>query len=106
MAALSGNDPDETDPTNNADLFFIGGTSSVAELSAEVSVYPNPAVNVLNIEANEEVESISIVALDGRVVLETENTTSVDVSNLNTGRYIYRVRTNSGAIITDSFVKQ
>jgi hypothetical protein len=106
LAALSGNDPDETDPTNNADLFFIGGTSSVAELSAEVSVYPNPAVNVLNIEANEEVESISIVALDGRVVLEAENTTSVNVSNLNTGRYIYRVRTNSGAIITDSFVKQ
>lgn len=106
LASLSGNDPNDSNPFNNLDVFFIGSTSSVAELTAEVMVYPNPAVDVLNVEANEEVENIAIVALDGRVVLEAENTTSIDVSNLTSGRYIYRVQTNSGAILTDSFVKQ
>ncbi len=106
LASLTGADPDETDASNNIDLFFVGGASSIAELTAEVLVYPNPAVNVLNIESNEQVENIAIVALDGRVVLEAENTTSVDVSNLNSGKYIYRVRTSSGAILTNSFVKQ
>jgi len=106
IASLAGADPNEANPINNLDLFFIGSTSDVQELTVEAMVYPNPAVNVLNIEANEEVESITIVALDGRVVLEAENTTTIDVSSLRTGSYIYRVRTSSGAVVSDSFVKQ
>lgn len=68
------------------------------------SVYPNPATDVLNIKMNEEVASVVITALDGKVVA-TENSTSINISGLNTGMYIYTITGVSGKVAKGNFVK-
>jgi hypothetical protein len=68
------------------------------------SVYPNPATDVLNIKMNEEVASVVITALDGKTVA-TETSTSVNISGLNTGMYLYTITDVSGKVAKGNFVK-
>jgi len=70
---------------------------------SSVKVYPNPANDVLNISANGEISNLVISTLDGKVV-KTTNDTSIDVSDLTSGMYIYQVTVN-GIVSTGNFVK-
>lgn len=69
------------------------------------SAYPNPAKNVLNITASEEVSSVSILSLDGKVVT-TSTSNTVDVSTLTNGVYMYEVTTVNGKKAINKFVKE
>lgn len=85
---------------------FVAG---VTENSIEVSVYPNPANDVLNFNLKGEANSITIITLDGKVVAtQSVNgaTASVNVANLATGAYIYEVSAADGSVIRDTFVKK
>lgn len=69
------------------------------------SVYPNPAKDVLNIVAgNEEIESVTVVSLDGKVVMNA-TTGVLDIAELKAGMYIYNVTTKAGKLATGNFVK-
>lgn len=85
------------------DAISISSSAGVIELSSNLKVYPNPANDVLNISANGEISNVVISTLDGKVV-QTTNDTSVDVSNLTSGMYIYQVTVN-GKVSTGNFVK-
>lgn len=85
------------------DAISISSSAGVIELSSNLKVYPNPANDVLNISANGEISNVVISTLDGKVV-QTTNYTSVDVSNLTSGMYIYQVTVN-GKVSTGNFVK-
>lgn len=72
-------------------------TTSVHENSKEfaISVYPNPSSNYINVSSNNstKIEKIDIIDNLGRVVLSANETTKIDVSNLNAG--IYFISTHS-----------
>ena len=73
-----------------------------------ISIYPNPAVDVLNIYSDENpFKSITILDLSGKVLLIIENTVSgtqtIDVSNLTPGMYLIRLETDEN-IINDQFI--
>jgi hypothetical protein len=85
------------------DAISISTSAGVIELSSNLKVYPNPANDVLNISANGEISSVVISTLDGKVV-QTTNDTSIDVSDLTSGMYIYQVTVN-GKVSTGNFVK-
>ncbi|MGL2965502.1 T9SS type A sorting domain-containing protein [Flavobacterium sp. XGLA_31] len=65
-------------------------------------LYPNPAVNILNIEANSstKIKSIIIYNVLGQVVNtinNAENISSIDISNLIKGTYLIKlIRTDTG----------
>jgi hypothetical protein len=80
-------------------------TASLNENVITTSVYPNPANDVLNIVSSEEIATVSIVGLDGKIVAKSE-TSAVNVSELNSGMYIYEVTTVSGKVSRDSFMKK
>lgn len=85
-----------------------GGTTSINENEVSALVYPNPAADVLNIELNEVATSVSVVSLDGKVVIsESVNSSnvSVDVSNLVQGAYVYVIETANGTV-RNTFVKK
>lgn len=85
-----------------------GGTSSVNENEISALVYPNPAADVLNIELNETATNVTIVSLDGKVVVSeavNSNNVSVDVANLVPGAYVYTVETANGTV-RNTFVKK
>ena len=81
-------------------------TASLQENVITSSVYPNPANNELNIQVgNDEIETVSIVSLDGKKVLSA-TTGTINVSDLNAGMYIYNVTTKAGKLATGNFIKK
>lgn len=84
------------------------GTESV--LASQFSVYPNPAVNVLNITNAENilVNNVSIVDLNGRTVKSVKfdgvSEAQVNISDLSSGMYLVNISSDKG-ITTKKIVK-
>lgn len=80
-------------------------------LANSISVYPNPAVNVLHIDANQftgVVTTITLTTLQGQVI-QTEAVSSkvsdVSLNGLQSGIYLVQIHTNEG-VITKKITKQ
>ena len=71
---------------------------TVSDLNSNVlSIYPNPANDVLNISLkNAEIQSVSISNLSGQIVSTTKSANSVNISTLPTGVYVVKVLDNKG----------
>lgn len=80
---------------------------SVEEATASFNIYPNPVNDVLFIESTETVEEVSIYTIAGVMVYnETSlSNNSINVSELNGGVYIIKVRTENNETIS-RFVKK
>ncbi|MDD2635183.1 MAG: Ig-like domain-containing protein [Bacteroidales bacterium] len=68
-------------------------SSSKLDNISEISVYPNPANNVINV-ANAENENIVVLNMLGEVVANISNASSnqaIDISNLSNGTYFVKV---------------
>ncbi|OBQ55875.1 discoidin domain-containing protein [Tamlana sp. s12] len=64
-----------------------------------VSFWPNPAANTVNINGASNYETLTVFDLTGKVVLnQAIQSPSVDISNLNSGMYIFRLEGKSGAV--------
>jgi len=84
-----------------SDYFTINKTGFVLAVDDEVinkksvSIYPVPASMQLNIKlnTNETIENVMIYNIIGALVLESKET-SIDVSQLSTGKYMVGIRTS------------
>lgn len=66
-----------------------------------VTVYPNPAQNILNVKLEEGIEaSLSLTDLAGRIQFRSEfqTKTTVDVSNLPSGVYLLKIESKRGSL--------
>ncbi len=66
---------------------------------SEVSLYPNPTNNILNINSVETVKSVTIIDINGRTVLQNNinlNNPEINVAELNSGIYFVSVTTDLG----------
>jgi len=93
------------------DLTITGDFVSVEENNLSVlNVYPNPAVDELNITLNEAASSVSIMTLDGKIISTNNEVNSINpvisVADLAAGMYLYEVTTKDGRKVRNSFVKQ
>jgi len=79
-------------------------TTSVIELDAKLSVYPNPVTNVLNIRGIDNMQQIEVISVTGSVLKKQPGSAKVDVSDLNRGVYFLKVQTGKG-IYTTRFTK-
>ncbi len=86
------------------DDIMVSNTAGVAENTISSNVFPNPTNSILNIEVAEEVATVEVVTMDGKTVARSTSK-NIDVAELKTGMYIYRVTTVSGNIGTGNFVK-
>lgn len=99
--------PDDSDMDNNADCFNSVPASAGIDANQTLNVvaYPNPATNNLQIAVEgDEVATISIITLDGKV-LSTNQGSVVQIQSLMNGLYFYEAIMASGAVIRNSFVK-
>ena len=73
------------------------GTAASA-LNKEISIYPNPVNNELNIKTAHQPENIRIYSLDGKLLTEKANKdlNKIDVKNLPSGTYLLKVNTKQG----------
>lgn len=84
-------------PTNSV------GISEV--INSSFKAYPNPATDVLNFTSDVEITSINIFSLDGKLVTSV-NASSINVSELLSGVYMYEVTNADGAKAINKFVKK
>ena len=65
-----------------------------------IKIYPNPFKNILNISASEEISSIQMIDLSGRLLVDkkitSEFTSQINISNIISGNYILIIKTTSG----------
>jgi predicted DNA binding protein len=72
------------------------------EFSNYFTLYPNPAIAILNISPKEtiEVQSISVYDALGQLVLaipNAEKVSKIDVSSLTTGNYFIKIKCDKGS---------
>ncbi|MBQ1606164.1 MAG: T9SS type A sorting domain-containing protein, partial [Bacteroidales bacterium] len=78
---------------------------------AEISIFPNPATDILNITSSETISEIEIVNVMGQVVYRTEvnsDNAVCDVEDLKAGVYIIRIYGTSTASVVcqRKFIKE
>jgi hypothetical protein len=78
--------------------------------SSLISVYPNPASDMLYINSASELNSVMVYDVVGQLVkqvnLDRSFTSDLDISDLNNGVYILQVETVSGEYSSSKFVKK
>lgn len=84
-------------------------TAGTIELgSSSVSVYPNPATDIINVSLKNgaTVENIEIVNLAGQSVFASKSANTANVSFLPAGVYVVKVKDNKGVTHTSKVVKK
>lgn len=79
-----------------------------AKTDNAVSMYPNPADNILNIRAAKAIQSIKIVSVIGQEVQSVNpaaNQVTMDISNLESGVYFVTIETESNTTIKKLTIK-
>jgi hypothetical protein len=82
----------------------INLTNSIVEQVIHCEVFPNPTSSTLYFSAAEDIEQVTIHALDGKLIGTTQ-TASIDVSYLQQGAYYYALTTKSGGVVKGNFLK-
>ena len=80
---------------------------AVEELTSSFNIYPNPVNDKLYIETEMDVEEVTVYDTFGRqqTTDNGQQSSVIDVSNLNAGVYIVMIKTDAG-IVTKRFVKK
>lgn len=66
-------------------------------LKNNISVYPNPVRNVLNVNTNSQIiASIEIYDVSGKLIISKNNEFSIDVSNVENGIYFCKISNING----------
>jgi hypothetical protein len=76
-------------------------------LLSQVSLFPNPATDIVNIQLPNTVEMKSIAVYDvlGKVVVNSATNNQINVSQLNGGVYMVTIETNQGTV-TKKIIKK
>jgi hypothetical protein len=100
---------DDNKATGTYEITVTGFSSSGLTNSKveKIGLYPNPVKEVLNLDINTGIQSISVLTLDGRaIIVDNSSETTLDVSNLRAGIYIINVTDVSNKVYISRFVKE
>jgi len=86
----------------NADPFMA---VSDATKKSSVSIFPNPATDVLNIQSANKIDSVSIFDASGKAVKTTTETT-INVANLAKGSYVVSIKYADGTKESKKVIKK
>ena len=99
----------DTFPGRNCDYLMsatLGLEESVSFKPTPI-IYPNPGVEIINIDVDVPFADLEIIDLNGRLVLSKTNSNlkGIDISSLSEGSYIVKVNANS-IIYSIKFIKE
>lgn len=89
----------------NQGLLSVEDTKPANLDKASITVYPNPASDVLNIKSESKINKVAVTDLAGKNVNVRLNGNSLDVRHLPTGTYFISVETKDG-FVTEKFIKK
>lgn len=98
-----------SDPSNEA-CITTSNNENINERNTHFNIYPNPANDMLNIEADVEIEKVLIYDVYGKTqnIKNSESQkfdNTVDISDLNSGVYFIKITTDKGET-TKLFIKK
>ncbi len=70
---------------NNTEGCWVTDVEEIPE--SEINIYPNPTNNYLYLEAENNITQARVFNLQGQLILDHENVSRIDCSNLNFGMY-------------------
>lgn len=77
-----------------------------SQMFTEVSIYPNPATDILNIKIPNTINSIELYSILGKKVFQTSSTIDqIDVSSYQSGIYLLKIKTNQGSVTKKIVIK-
>jgi hypothetical protein len=95
-----------TEASNNPRTF--NSALNVENISDNIDIYPNPANDFIFIRNSENIKSISISDISGKIISENEyknsNEISIDISKMAKGIYFIKLTDNKN-IFTKKIIK-
>jgi len=82
------------------------GTADFGNTNNTISLYPNPAKEVLNISSSNSITKIEVYDLLGKKVASNSNASDVNVAALGKGAYIVKVVQENGSVVAKQFIKE
>ena len=80
--------------------FTTGVTTGIeTEDFLDIIVFPNPAIEYLNIKSTNPIEKIEFLDLNGRILFVKTTENLLNISNCPTGLYFIKVFTDKGIAI-------
>ncbi|MUU79325.1 T9SS type A sorting domain-containing protein [Winogradskyella endarachnes] len=64
-----------------------------------IAIYPNPALNNINVRSQSPIESLKLYNISGQLILENRNSNTINVSELTNGIYLLEVVSGSTKMI-------
>jgi uncharacterized protein YjdB len=99
---------DKNGCTDTSAIYIINGGPMAVNVPVNVDdirVYPNPATNMLHIDAPVKV-NISVLGIDGKMLLEQKDASNIDISKLANGLYMIMVYDENNMLLkTAKFAK-
>ena len=86
----------QNDPAANSVDFSTLSTTDFEALLNEISIYPNPTSEFINISSSIQIDAVELFDLLGKRVIETKQTNQIRVDQLPHGVYLLRVYTQNG----------
>ncbi len=81
-------------------------TADFGNANTTISLFPNPANDVLNISSSNNISNIEVYDMQGRNVASNHNDSNVNVAALGKGAYIVKVVQENGSVIAKQFIKK
>jgi hypothetical protein len=81
-------------------------TTEFENTTNTISLYPNPAHEVLNISSTNSITKIEVYDMQGRNVASNNNASNVNVEGLVKGVYIVKVMQENGSVVAKQFIKK
>ena len=81
-------------------------TADFGNTNNTISLYPNPAKEVLNISSSSQIAKIEVYDLLGKKVASNNNASNVNVAALGKGAYIVKVVQENGSIVAKQLIKE
>ena len=82
------------------------GTADFGYANNTISLYPNPAQEVLNVNSSNSIAKIEVYDMLGKRVASNKNAKNVNVAALGKGVYIVKVAQENGSVVAKRFIKQ
>lgn len=102
---------DQTQGSQYPSLYRIGtapsntGIQNVKVSGNQLNIFPNPATDIITLSGAENIQTVTIMDIQGRKVLEQEgNGQTVNVSSLRGGLYIINVKLGDGSTLIQKLI--
>jgi hypothetical protein len=81
-------------------------TNTFDRANSTISLYPNPAKDVINISSSSAIQKIEVYDMLGKQVLSKNNVSQVGVESLGSGAYFIKADLENGSSVVKKFIKE